>query len=115
MSRPTIASLENQVATLKAKIANVEDYLQNTDLDDWCVDKEDIVDQVADYLNIDVSRYQEVEWDITVRGKVKVGKNFDPSDLELTVRGLTVACANMGVDGYEYEDMEIEVDDVRFV
>lgn len=115
MARPTVASLENQVATLKARIANVEDYLQEVDPNDWCVDKEEIVDQVADFLNIDVSRYQEVEWDITVRGKVKVGKNFDPGDLELTVRDQTVVCGNMGVDGYDYDDMEIEVDDVRFV
>lgn len=115
MSRPTIASLENQVATLKARIANVEEYLQDVDPSDWHLDKDDIIDEVADLLNIDVSRYQEVEWDITVRGKVKVGKNFDVSDLELTVRGDTVSCGNMGVVGHDYDDMEVEIQDVRFV
>ena len=115
MARPTIDALQSANLILRSKIAKVEDYLQEVDPNDWCVDKEGIIDQVAELLDIDVSRYQDIEWNITVRGKVKVVKDSDPSDLDLTVRGLTVACGNMGVDGHDYDDMEIEVNEVNFV
>ena len=114
MARPTIASLQREVDTLKSQKARVEAYLQDVDLEAYYIDKEDIVEQVAGILDIDVSQYRDVVWNIIVRGSVKVGKDAELSDLELTVRGLTVACANMGVDGYDYEGMEIEVEDVRF-
>jgi hypothetical protein len=114
MSRPTIASLEATVASLKRKVADVEEYLQEVDPNDWCIDKEEIITQVAELLDIDVSQYADVLWTVSIRGKVKVGKNESLNDLELTVRNETVECRNMGVLGHEFDDMSIEVEDVCF-
>jgi hypothetical protein len=111
VAKPTIASLEAENADLRARVARVEDYLIDVQ-DAYYADKDEIIQDVAEILKIDVAQYQDVEWYITVRGKVKVSKKDDPNDLELTVNGQTVRCHQIGVVDHEYEDMEIAVSEV---
>lgn len=115
MARSTIAQLEAQNARLKVQIANVAEFLIDAaGSSEYSISRDDIIETVAETLDLDLAIWQDVVWNVTIRGRVKISNDADLNDLTLESHGREITCLSLGVADTEYQDISVDIDDVFF-